>query len=169
MTNWLKKNKSWFWGVIVTLLGTIIASLQYFYNINQNNTNPPTAVKVNIIGNNVIDQSNFDITDNQIISYENSKFVKKKENKSSGGVSIGGNVEVHGNSYITGNGDINITKEVSSTSDRIVSIQKRLSNLHSQDPVIIYLIQKAKDAFYANKLDEAEKIIKEIEFKRTNP
>jgi len=93
----------------------------------------------------------------------------KKENKQD--VSIGGNVFVSGDSAITGNGNINITKEVSNNSDRIVSIQKRLRNLQSQDdPVISYLIQKSKDAFYANNLDEAEKILKEIDIKqRGNP
>ena len=92
----------------------------------------------------------------------------KKEDKQS--VFIGGNVVVSGDSAITGNGNINITKEVSKTSDRIVSIQKRLRNLQSQDPVINYLLQKAKNAFYSNNLNEAEKIIKEIDLKqRTKP
>jgi len=92
---------------------------------------------------------------------------KQEDNQ---GVSIGGNVIVSGDTAITGNGNISITKEVSKTSDRMESIQKRLSNIHSQDPVINDLIQKAKDYFYANQLVEVEKIIKEIEFKQgTNP
>jgi len=84
------------------------------------------------------------------------------------GVSIGGNVVVSGDSAITGKGNIHIKKTVSNYSDRIESIQKRLRNLKSQDPVIFNLIQKAKDAFFANKLDEAEKILKEIK-QKTNP
>ena len=82
------------------------------------------------------------------------------------GVSIGGNVFVSGDSAITGNGDIIITKEVFSTSDRMMSIQKRLRNLDSQDPVINSLIKKAKDAFYSNNLDDAKKIIKKIDLKQ---
>ena len=70
----------------------------------------------------------------------------RDENKH--GVSIGGNINIVGDSAITGSGDININKTVSDNSDRIVSIQKRLRNLQSQDdPVISYLIQKSKDAF----------------------
>ena len=88
----------------------------------------------------------------------------KKEDKQ--GVSIGGNVVVYGDSAITGNGNINIAKEISNNSDRIVSIQKRLRNLDSQEPVINYLIQKAKNAFYSNNLVDAEKIIKEIDLKQ---
>jgi len=92
----------------------------------------------------------------------------KKEDKQ--GVSIVGDVVVFGDSEITGSGNINVNKKVSITSDRIVSIQKRLSNFRSQDPVIKYLIQKAKDAFYDNKLDEAEKFLKEIDLKQgANP
>jgi len=91
-----------------------------------------------------------------------------KEDKQ--GVAIGGNVVVSGDSAITGSGDININKTVSDNSDRIVSIQKRIRNLQSKDPVISSLIQKAKDAFYSNNLDDAEKIIKEIDIKqRGNP
>jgi len=88
----------------------------------------------------------------------------EKEDKQ--GVSIGGNIVVSGDSAITGNGNINITKEVSNISDRIVSIQKRLSDLDSQDHEINDLIQKVKDAFYSNNLDAAEKIIEEIDLKQ---
>jgi len=88
-------------------------------------------------------------------------------NNDENGVSIGGDINIAGDSSITGSGDININKTVSDDSDRIISIQKRLRNLKSQDdPVISYLIQKAKDAFYANTLDEAEKILEEIEIKQ---
>jgi hypothetical protein len=94
--------------------------------------------------------------------------LNKNENKH--GVSIGGNVNIAGDTAITGNGDIHINKTDSDNSDRIVSIQKRLRNLQSQDPIINYLIQKAKDAFYDNKLNEAEKLLKEISLKQgSNP
>ena len=83
-------------------------------------------------------------------------FISPSKKEYNQGVSIDGNIVVSGDSVITGNGNINITKEVSNNSDRIVSIQKRLNNLQSQgDPVISYLIQKAKDALYSNNLDEA--------------
>ena len=89
---------------------------------------------------------------------------KKEDNQC---VSIGGNVVASADSAITDSGNINIAKEVSKTSDRIVSIQKRLlRNLDTQNPLINFLIQKAKDVFYDNKLDEAEKIIKDIDLKQ---
>ena len=91
----------------------------------------------------------------------------KKEDKQ--GVSISGNFVVSGDTAITGSGNINIIREESLTSDRIITIQKRLKKIQSNDPHINYLIQQAKKAFYSNNIDEAEKIIKKIDFKqRTN-
>ena len=108
-----------------------------------------------------------------LITIFNNNIITKMDGVSTGGkqgVAIGGNVVVSGDSAITGHGDIHINKTASNSSDRIVSIQKRLRNLQSKDPVISYLIQKAKEAFYANNLDEAEKILKEIDIKqRGNP
>jgi len=84
------------------------------------------------------------------------------KNEDKQGIFIGGKVIVSGDSNITGYGNININKEVTETSERKRSIEKYLINLQSQDHVITPLIQKAKDAFYSNKLDEAEKCIEEI-------
>jgi len=48
----------------------------------------------------------------------------------------------------------------------MLSIHKRLRNIQSQEPVINDLIQKAKDAFYSNKLDETERFLQEIDLKQ---
>ena len=58
--------------------------------------------------------------------------------------------------------NINISNEISNTSDRVKRIQKRLCDLQSINPFINELIQKAKDNLYANNINKAESILTTI-------
>jgi len=149
MLKWIKENGifSGIAGSILAVVVTITITLIQSYSVNNK------SVDLND-SNSKIDMAN------------NSKNnIQRKIVENNNGVSISGNIKVSGDSSITGNGNIYVNKEISKTSDRIVSIHRKLRMIQTQDPNIKNLVNKAKNAFYSNDLDKAELIINEIDIK----